>query len=99
MNIQIIGEHLEITDAMHNYVKEKFHSLAIPEKLQNVEFRFGTEKTEHIVQFKAHVANKDLHLKANASNAYTAIDLLMKKLHRSFTEIKDKKHIHVRKNV
>lgn len=99
MNIQMIGEHLEITEAMHNYVQEKFQHLAVPEKLQNVEFRFGTEKNEHVVQFKAHVANKDIHIKANAANAYSAIDLLMKKLHRSFTEIKDKKHIHIRKNI
>lgn len=96
MDIKIHGNHLNVTLATENYIKEKFSHIPIPEKLNQVEFKLGVEKEIQYVHFDAHVLNEDIHIEAKDENLYTAIDLLTNKIKQSFIKIKEKKSIHLK---
>ncbi len=96
MDLKIIGEHLEITPAIKEYIETKFHHLPIPEKMIQVEFRLGKQGLQQHVKFSSNFNHKNLTIDVTADNAYKAIDQLMKKLHISLTKEKDHEH-HVMK--
>ena len=94
MDIKVIGDHIEITPAIDEYVKKKFLTLTIPDKISQVEFRIGNEnKLEQYVQFNAHIQHQNINIKVKNDNAYKCIDSLMTKIHRHFVKIKEKSHI------
>jgi putative sigma-54 modulation protein len=96
MDIKIIGEHLEVTESIQNYIKNKFATIHKPEKLNRVEFRLGTTKQQQYVHFHAFCPHsEDIVIKNEQKNLYTAIDQVMEKIHRSFTKEKTKKNIHL----
>lgn len=99
MEIKILGEHFSITPAISQYIKEKFSHLPSPDKLQHVEFRLGVKKTKQYVHFLAHCAKEDIVIKTDDENLYAAIDSSMIKIHRSFTKIKEKHHMHLYKEL
>lgn len=89
MDIKIIGEHLTVTEAMHDYVTSKFTALHTPEKLMQVEFRIIQEKNTTKVCFLSHYNQKDNFIESKGSNFYEAFDLLMEKIKRNFAEHKN----------
>lgn len=97
MEIKIIGEHLPITESISQYIQEKFSHLPFPEKLQHVEFRLGTQKTDQYVHFLARCQKEEFILKEKDNNLYFAIDKIMKKIHRSFTKSKEQHKLHFHK--
>lgn len=96
MEIKIHGNHLDVTPAIEQYIKEKFSHLPQPEKLNQVEFKIGVEKEQQYVHFDAHVLQEDIHIEAKDSNLYAAIDSLTSKIRQSFVKLKEKKNIHLR---
>lgn len=99
MDIKIIGEHLTITDAISTYIKEKFLNIPQPEKLNQAEFRLGTEKNQQYVHFLAHIHNENIVIKDQDENLYTAIDKIMKKISRSYIKAKEKHNINLHKKM
>lgn len=97
MEIKIIGEHLTITEAISNYINDKFSHLPSPDKLQHVEFRLGTEKNEQYVHFLARCSKEEFVIKSKDNNLYSAIDKIMKKIHRSFTKSKEQHKVQLNK--
>jgi putative sigma-54 modulation protein len=97
MNIQIIGEHLLVTDSITQYINHKFYQLSIPEKLQQVEFRLGIIKGQHYVHFTAHSSHEDVVIKTQENDLYASIDKIIDKIHRSFIKIKEKHNVHLHK--
>ena len=95
MNINIFGEHIEVTPSIKEYIKKKFLHLHIPDKLTTAEFRIGATKTEQYIHFHSKTPGEELIIKANDKNLYHAIDNLMKKIHIAFVREKDKKHHHL----
>lgn len=93
MDIKIIGEHLPVTEALSNYIQDKFSNVPQPEKLNVVEFRVGTEKNQQYVHFKTHCYNEDIVIKTQDENLYTAVDKMMKKISRSFVKVKEKNNV------
>lgn len=96
MDIKIHGNHLNVTPAIENYIKEKFSHVPQPEKLNLVEFKIGVEKEIQYVHFDAHILHDDIHIEAKDENLYTAIDLLTTKIRQSFIKIKEKKNVHLK---
>lgn len=90
MKINIFGEHLSVTDAIENYIKEKFSHLHTPEKTTHIEFRIGSTKTEKYVHFLANIPGESLVIKSHDKNLYHAIDQIMNKIHLSFVKEKGK---------
>lgn len=99
MQIKIIGEHLSVTEAISNYIQDKFSHVPTPDKLQHVEFRLGKEKEKQYVHFLAHCAKEDYVIKTTHSNLYSAIDNIMQKIQRSFIKTKEKHKTHLHKEL
>lgn len=95
MKINIFGEHITITQAIEDYIKEKFSHLHIPEKLTQVDFRIGSTKTDKYIHFNAHVPGDVLVIKTSDKNLYHAIDNLMNKIHLAFVKEKGKHNQHL----
>ncbi len=98
MDLKIIGEHIEITPSIKEYIEKKFFHLPLPEKMNHAEFRLGkNNKHEQHVKFSANYNHKNLTVDVSDENAYKAIDQLMKKLHIHLTKDKDQNHHFVKK--
>lgn len=99
MDVKIIGEHVEITESINEYIKNKFSHLPIPDKMNVAEFRIGKEgHLKHHIKFSANFNHKHVNLEVIEENAYIGIDKLMKKLHTMLTKNKDSNHsTHLRK--
>lgn len=92
MEIKIIGDNVEITEAMDNYIKSKFLNLPLPNKLQSVEFRVNVLKNIQTVSFSSHFNNKDHFIENKGSTFYEATDVLLDKIKREFVKNKEQSH-------
>lgn len=96
MQANITGHHIEITDALRDYVQEK---------IKKLERRFANITNIHVVltfesqaqqKAEAHVdlAKGDIHAHAHADDMYAAIDLMIDKLDRQVIKHKEKLNHH-----
>lgn len=92
MEIKIIGDNVEITEAMDNYIKSKFLHLPLPNKLQSVEFRVNVLKNIQTVSFSSHFNSKDHFIENKGSTFYEATDVLLDKIKREFVKNKEQSH-------
>ena len=90
MKVTVFGEHLEVTDAIENYIINKFSHLHRPDKLTKAEFKIGSNKNDKYVHFHANIPGEELFIQSTDKNLYHAIDSLMKKIHIAFVKEKDK---------
>jgi len=91
MQITLSGHHLDITQALHDYV----HS-----KLERVERHFdnatsahvilSVEKLRHKAEATIHVAGNDIFADATDQDMYAAIDALIDKVDRQIKKHKEK---------
>lgn len=95
MQIILAGHHVEITDALREYVNSKFDKLErFFDRINNVHVVLNVEKLEHIAEATLHVNQGEIHAKANSENMYKAIDLLSDKLVKQLNRHKDKMNHH-----
>jgi putative sigma-54 modulation protein len=100
MEIKILGEHLVVTEAIGNYIKEKVSHLSTPDKLNHIEFRIGKEREHQYVRFHAVCPNNEIIiLNSQDNNLYRAIDKIMEKIHRSFVKNKERYNTHLHKPI
>jgi hypothetical protein len=88
MELKIIGEHIVVTPAMHDYIESKFQALHIPEMLIHAEFRVRQEKNNFVVSFLSNYNHKPHFIENHGETFYETSDLLMDKIKRSFNEYK-----------
>lgn len=82
MDIKIIGEHIEITPTMKDYINNKFTSLHTPDKLIAAEFRVAHEKNTFKVNFTSNFNHKSHFVESKGQTFYEASDLLIEKIKR-----------------
>lgn len=95
MNVNIYGNKIEVTPAISAYIKEKFNNVHKPEKLLQVDFKIGVEKTKQYIQFDAQVLKEHIHIESKHENLYAAIDELMDKIKLGFKKMKEKHNAHL----
>jgi putative sigma-54 modulation protein len=91
MKIVITGRHTEISDAMKAYANEKFGRLARHDDLvTTLEVVMDVEKDRHWVEMIAHTkVGGRLVGKAEHTDMYAAIDVLLDKMDRQLTKQKE----------
>ncbi|AMG30276.1 ribosome hibernation promoting factor [Grimontia hollisae] len=95
MQINLTGHHVEITDALRDYVTTKFDKLErFFEHINNVHVVLNVEKLQQIAEATLHVNNGEIHAKADSENMYAAIDSLTDKLIKQLTKHKEKMNHH-----
>ncbi len=91
MQITITGRHTSVTDAMKTYATEKFAKLERHDDLvTTAELVMDVEKTRHWVEMIAHTKVGDRIVgKAEHTDMYAAIDLLVEKMDRQLKKHKE----------
>lgn len=91
MQVNISGQHLEVTDTLRNYVNEKFERLARHfDRITNVQVIMQVEKLKQKIEATLHVAGGEVVANAEHDDMYAAIDLLADKLDRQLIKHKEK---------
>ena len=91
MQVNISGQHLEVTDALRDYVHEKFDRLARHfDKITNVQVIMQVDKLKQKIEATLHIAGGEVVANAEHEDMYAAIDLLADKLDRQLIKHKEK---------
>jgi putative sigma-54 modulation protein len=91
MQVNISGQHLEVTEALRAYVNEKFERLTRHfDKITTVQVIMSVEKLQQKIEATLHVAGGEVVAHADHEDMYAAIDLLADKLDRQLIKHKEK---------
>ncbi|WOJ94989.1 ribosome-associated translation inhibitor RaiA [Congregibacter variabilis] len=95
MQIVISGHHVEVTDALREYVNAKFERLQRHySQISKSEVTLIVEKMVQKAEATVHIAGKDLFAAADSEDMYAAIDALADKLDRQLIKHKEKQRPH-----
>ena len=98
MQVKIIGENIEVTQAISDYIHRRISSLNLPVHLQQMEFRIGKENLIQYVKFLTNSGKKTFIIKQNSQDIYYAIDLIVERMKKSFRKSKEKSKLSFRKD-
>ncbi len=91
MQISVTGHHVELTDALRNYVDSKFERLERHfDHVTNVHVVLSVEKLVQKAEATVHISGNDIFAEATHENMYPAIDALIDKLDRQVIRHKEK---------
>ena len=91
MQLSVTGHHIEITEALRNYVGTKLAKLERHfDHMTDVHCVLTVEKLQHKAEATIHVGGNTLHAEQTELNMYAAIDILVDKLDRQVKKHKEK---------
>lgn len=92
MQITFTGHHLDVTDALRQFTKEKIERIQRHfDRITSINVTFTVEKLRHIAEATMHVPGSILHASSESNeDMYAAIDLLIDKLDRQIKKHKEK---------
>lgn len=97
MKIDITGHHVDVTDALRDYVDEKFQRLERHfDHVVDVHVILTVEKKTRKAEATMVVSGARLFAESTATEMYAAIDLLVDKLDRQVVKHKEKRSDHHR---
>jgi len=99
MQLSLTGHHVDITDALRNYVEEKLQRLERHfDHVTNVHVILSVEKLNQKAEATVHLSGADVFADASDTDMYAAIDALVDKLDRQVIKHKEKVKNHHRGN-
>lgn len=97
MQINITGHHIELTEAIKDYVNSKFQRLERHhDQITSTHVILTVDKLRQIAEATVHVSGKDFFADSESEDLYTAIDQLTDKLDRQLIRHKEKLRNHHR---
>ncbi|WP_066017423.1 ribosome hibernation-promoting factor, HPF/YfiA family [Endozoicomonas atrinae] len=91
MQVNISGHHVEVTEALHDYVIKKLERLASHfDHITNVQVTLSVEKLAQKAEAVLHTRGAEINATAEHEDMYAAIDLLSDKLDRQLVKQKEK---------
>ncbi|WP_029686289.1 ribosome hibernation promoting factor [Tatumella saanichensis] len=91
MQLNITGQHVEITAGLRQFTEEKFAKLVqFFEHINQVYIILKVEKVQQIAEATLHINGGEIHATAVTEDMYSAIDGLVDKLSRQLTRHKEK---------
>ncbi|MBQ1783694.1 MAG: ribosome hibernation promoting factor [Gammaproteobacteria bacterium] len=95
MQINLTGHHVEVTDALRDYVVSKFERLERHfGHISNVHVILNVEKLAQIAEATLHVNGGEIFANSEHEDMYAAIDALVDKLDRQVKKHKEKLKAH-----
>lgn len=99
MQINITGHHVDLTDALRQYVEEKMSKLKRHfDHVTNVHVILTVEKQGQKAEATVHVSGNDLFAHHETQDMYASIDGLVDKLDRQILKYKEKIGSHNQKS-
>jgi putative sigma-54 modulation protein len=90
MNLHLTGHHVEITQAIHDYVVSKLTRIERHfDHVIDVNVFMTVEKLDQRIEANVHLAGKEIHVQAHDADMYAAIDGLIDKLDRQVIKHKE----------
>ena len=90
MNLHLTGHHVEVTDAIREYVTAKLGRVERHfDQVIDVNVILSVDKLDRKVEATAHVPGKDLFVECHHADMYAAIDNLADKLDRLMIKHKE----------
>lgn len=97
MQINLTGHHVDITDALRDYVEEKFQRLERHfDQVIDVHVVLTVEKNQQTAEVNLQVSGNQIHAVASHDDMYAAIDGLIDKTDRQLLKHKEKMKDHHR---
>jgi putative sigma-54 modulation protein len=91
MQLSLTGHHVDITDALRNYVEEKVERLERHfDHVTNMHVILSVEKLEKKAEATVHLTGADIFADSVHEDMYAAIDALVDKLDRQVLKHKEK---------
>jgi putative sigma-54 modulation protein len=91
MNLNLTGNHLDITPALRDYVVAKLDRITRHfDHVIDVNVVLAVDKLRHKAEVNLHTRGKDIHVEAIEADMYAAIDMLIDKLDRQVVKHKEK---------
>jgi putative sigma-54 modulation protein len=95
MQINITGHHVELTDALNEYVRTKFDKLERHfDNITNAQVTLSVEKQRQQAEADVHLAGGQIFATHEHDDMYAAIDGLIDKLDRQIIKHKEKMKAH-----
>ncbi|MBT3146921.1 ribosome hibernation promoting factor [Neptunomonas phycophila] len=95
MQINITGHHVELTEALSEYVHTKFDKLERHfDNITNVQVTLSVDKQRQIAEADMHIAGGEIFATSEQPDMYAAIDALTDKLDRQIIKHKEKLKSH-----
>ena len=95
MQINITGHHVDLTQALSEYVHTKFEKLERHfDNITNVQVTLSVEKNRHKAEATIHLSGKEVFASDEEEHMYAAIDGLSDKLDRQVIRHKEKLKSH-----
>lgn len=100
MQLNLTGQHLDLTDSLKSYVDTKFEKLNRHfDHVLDVHVILSVEKLRQKAEATLHVSGNNIFAQATHEDMYAAIDLLTDKLDRQVLKHKEKIKNHHRREV
>lgn len=94
MQINIQGVGLKVTDALREYVEDKFNKLERKgDVVTSISVTLTVEKLEQIAKADLAIAGGSIHAEATEESMYAAIDALIDKVDRQLVKHKEKGYV------
>ena len=91
MNLKLTGNHVEITDAMREYVISKISKITRHfDHVIDVSVILSVEKLKQKAEANVHVRGKDIFVETDSEDMYASIDSLVDRLDRQILKHKEK---------
>ncbi len=95
MQISVTGHHLEVTEALKNYVQSKFEKLERHiDHVTDVHVILSVEKVDQKAEATVQISGAKLFAEDHQEDMYAAIDGLVDKLNRQIIKHKEKNSRH-----
>lgn len=95
MQINITGHHVELTDALNEYVRSKFDRLERHfDNITNAQVTLSVEKQSQKAEAVIHLAGGEVFAAHEEVDMYAAIDGMLDKLDRQIIKHKEKMKSH-----
>lgn len=95
MQLSISGRHIDVTDALKAYVRNKMSRLERhDDHITNVHVILSVNKLVQRAEATVHTNGAEIFANADDSDLYAAIDALLDKLDRQVVKHKEKVHDH-----
>jgi putative sigma-54 modulation protein len=91
MNLNITGNHIDVTPAIRDYVMSKLDRITRHfDQVIDVKVILSVEKLVQKAEVNVHLRGNDIHVESEDANLYAAIDALADKLDRQILKYKEK---------
>jgi putative sigma-54 modulation protein len=95
MNLIISGHHMAVTPSIRSYVEEKLSRIRRHfDHVIDVSVILSVDHLARKAEVSCHIAGKDIVVKSDDPDLYTAIDAVADKLDRQIIKYKDRLHAH-----